>query len=1291
MKKDYFKSMVVFATIFLVGIHAANAQLVAFPGAEGFGKYATGGRIGTVYHVTNLKDAGAGSLRDAVSQPNRIVVFDTAGVIKITARLLVGANIYLAGQTAPGEGITVYGNGWTFTKSSNTICRYMKIRMGIVGTSGKDANGLDNATDVIFDHCSVSWGRDENFSINSTTAQRITIQNCIISQGLLTHSAGGLIQNDGGITLYRNLYADNGTRNNKVKGVNQYVNNIVYNWSAGAYIMGGDSQGESFVNVTDNCFIMGPLKCVSPFSRANSLFHVYASDNISDSDRNGVLNTYPIQQSEYVGGPDFQSKPYSYPSLPTLPASSLVDSLLPSVGASLPCRDLVDYYVVNEVKTFGKKGEFIASEDRLPFGAPTTWKLWGGAKRVDTDNDGMPDDWENANGTNPIVDDAMVISANGYANIENYINGINTNSAQNYLRAPLNLKADSATQSSISLSWFDYTQKELGYIVEQKINGSFVQIAVTGIDTNYYKVTGLKPEEVDTFRVRAFNATDTSAYTNVLVAKSRPIEVPVLDVNTFAPDLTWSGNVSKDWDSTSLNWLNGASAALFADSSKLLFGEAGSAGQTINITAQMGPKDIVVNSSGDYSFTGTGLIAGNGSINKVGSGTLSLLTDNKYKGATVLHEGTIVIDSLANGLKASSIGASANYAFNWVLKGGKMSYIGANTSTDRSMSLDATSEFNITKSTVTMTGVISGSGGLIKSGAGRLVLKNTNPYLGETTITGGVLEITPVSSATLAGDIIDNCVAIGTSNVLRLHGGTFRTSGGSSTIYENYPIHIYVDDSTVNGLEPYRNANLSCTVSGNGTLNYAIPYVRELIQGDWSDFTGTLVANGLAAGNILMIDNGIGFPNNRVVTAGGTKIATYQNNETLYLGGLSGPAGTMLSTGGTKTASFGNGHTTYSVGAMGTDETFNGVINDQLYGNTTDANGTTTIIKEGTGVWRLTGKNTYKGTTTVEGGSLIINGSHTGTGSIYVSQGILAGKGNVAGDVFVQTGGTLQPGDSAIGNFTLKGKLALDSGSVVDIDINKAKSTWDKLTITGAVSLNGTLKINSTDSFAVGDVFKILVLTTSPATGNFTNFIPATPGDGLAWSFSPTTGELSVVSALPVKLISFSGANDSKGNLLKWTTSNEINLSSYIIERSIDGRNFTNIGNVTANKNASANSYSFVDANISDAATIYYRLKSVDAVGFFEYSKTIAITKSIKSLFNVYPNPVTSTINISHGKAGANTVCRLYALNGKLILVQQVKENATQTSIDVSRLANGSYQLTLLNGLEKSSTIIIKK
>jgi hypothetical protein len=494
-----------------------------------------------------------------------------AGVIRITTRMVVSANIYIAGQTAPGEGVTVYGNGWSFSGADNTICRYLKIRMGIVGDDGKDANGLADGHDIIFDHCSVSWGRDENFSINSTTAKNITIQNCIISQGLMTHSAGGLIQADS-ITLYRNLYADNTTRNNKIKGINQYVNNIVYNWKDGAYIMGGESEGNSYANATNNCFIGGTSYGVPPFNLGNLNYHIYQTDNLFDSSRNGLFDPYTIPTSQFVGPPDFQSNPYPYPVVPTLPANSLVSTLLPSVGASLPYRDYADYYVVNEVRSFGKKGELIANENSLPFGAPTAWNLWPGTPRIDTDNDGMPDAWESANGTNPSANDAMVINASGYTNIENYINSITGSNSQDYLRAPMKLKQDSATQTTVYLSWLDYTEKEQGYSIERMVNGVWTQIGTTGVNINYYAITGMQPEEVDTFRVKAFNALGESGYTNELIAKSKPVEVPVLNPGTFAPALTWTGALSNYWDKTTRNWIDSTNTpALFTDSSSLTF------------------------------------------------------------------------------------------------------------------------------------------------------------------------------------------------------------------------------------------------------------------------------------------------------------------------------------------------------------------------------------------------------------------------------------------------------------------------------------------------------------------------------------------------------------------------------------------------------------------------------------------------------------------------------------------------------------------------------------------------
>lgn len=234
---------------------SAQEQILAFPGAEGFGKYTLGARAVAnpeVYHVTNLNDSGAGSLRDAVSQSGRIVVFDVCGTINLKSTLIFKGNNTILGQTAPGEGIQVYGNRVSFSGASNLIVRHMRFRMGTNGDSGKDAAGIANGHDMIFDHLSVLWGRDENFSINPDgkgDIYNITIQNSIIGQGLQSHSCGGLLQTDGGVTIYRNLYIENKTRNPKVKGLNQYVNNVVYNWGdGGCYIM-SDSEGDSWADI----------------------------------------------------------------------------------------------------------------------------------------------------------------------------------------------------------------------------------------------------------------------------------------------------------------------------------------------------------------------------------------------------------------------------------------------------------------------------------------------------------------------------------------------------------------------------------------------------------------------------------------------------------------------------------------------------------------------------------------------------------------------------------------------------------------------------------------------------------------------------------------------------------------------------------------------------------------------------------------------------------------------------------------------------------------------------------
>jgi len=410
------------ACLCLLALAAPSALLAlpAFPGADGFGKDSTGGRGGSVYRVTTLADSGPGSLRDAVSAPNRTIVFDVSGVIQLASPLVMSSRLTIAGQTAPGGGITLYGNRTSFSGASNVIVRYLRFREGINGPSGTDAVGAASGNDMIFDHVSASWGRDETFSL-SGPLQRITLQDCIIGQGLLVHSAGGLIQTDGGVSILRSLYIDNWMRNPKVKGVNDFRNNLVYNWgSGGGYIPAGDSAGQTYANLIANYFVGGPQSTDSPFKTGNLNYHLFHAGNLQDLDRDGSLNGTPVDDSSFPTL-DLISAPHAHPA-PSVQLDALQAHahVLAQAGSSL-WRDQPDRYMINEVLSHGVLGAHISSEEEVGGVGEVPTR----AAPTDTDGDGMPDWWEQASGNNPLVaDNNLDRNGDGYTELEDYINAL---------------------------------------------------------------------------------------------------------------------------------------------------------------------------------------------------------------------------------------------------------------------------------------------------------------------------------------------------------------------------------------------------------------------------------------------------------------------------------------------------------------------------------------------------------------------------------------------------------------------------------------------------------------------------------------------------------------------------------------------------------------------------------------------------------------------------------------------------------------------------------------------------
>lgn len=405
----------------------ASAQVLAFPGAEGFGRHATGARTdlaaASVYHVRNLDDTGPGSFRDAVSQSNRFVVFDLSGVIRLKSPVTVSPNVTITGQTAPGGGITLYGAKVSFSSADNAIVRYLRFRKGTVSRRD-DAVSLSAGRNLIFDHVSVTWGNDETFSMNPARGKsidKVTVQDSIIGRGLdnENHSAGGLIQPDGAVSLIRNLFIDNETRNPKVKGTNQFVNNVVYNWTKGAYILGGNSSGKSLANIEGNLFITAAEGSARPFTGANANFHAYAKDNVYDANRDGRLDPSPIAPDAY-GPVTWRETPAEAPPVSVLSPQALFESVVADVGPSLH-RDEVDERMIEELKSLGKLAQIVVRETDLFPQYPAT--LPSPPKPADADDDAIPDEWESRHGLDPAnASDWKNVGEGGYTRLEEYLN-----------------------------------------------------------------------------------------------------------------------------------------------------------------------------------------------------------------------------------------------------------------------------------------------------------------------------------------------------------------------------------------------------------------------------------------------------------------------------------------------------------------------------------------------------------------------------------------------------------------------------------------------------------------------------------------------------------------------------------------------------------------------------------------------------------------------------------------------------------------------------------------------------
>ena len=396
--------------------------VLAFPGAVGFGANATGGRGGTIVHVTNLNDSGAGSFRDAVSHSNRIVVFDVGGYVNLQSAVSVSGNITILGQTAPGDGIGFMGREVSFSNKSNDIVQYVRFRQGDLDPdTGKSSLAFSSATNMIFDHVSVQFGQWDNVDSGedtSATPQLFTIQNSLmagpIGQQFNAHIQGASID----FTWANNLFVDGHNRNPLTKADSQFVNNVVYNWELGGFTTHSSSNFKD--DVINNYFIAGPSTgSHARFTRWTAQ-KVYMSGNLLDNTpSDGTLNGTLYNSID--GGTRANSVQLGTDVLATMTAAQAYDYVVAHAGASLQ-RDAVDQYFINEVLSKGTLGKMWKSQTADGLGNDGYGIHNGGTLPTDVDGDGIPNYWELAHGLNPTSagDAAMIDSGTGYAFIEEY-------------------------------------------------------------------------------------------------------------------------------------------------------------------------------------------------------------------------------------------------------------------------------------------------------------------------------------------------------------------------------------------------------------------------------------------------------------------------------------------------------------------------------------------------------------------------------------------------------------------------------------------------------------------------------------------------------------------------------------------------------------------------------------------------------------------------------------------------------------------------------------------------------
>lgn len=1045
----------------------AVAQIPAFPGAQGYGAYATGGRGGDVYYVTTLNNSGAGSLRnglDTAPAAGRTIVFAVSGYIPVVSDtdFDVPSKVTIAGQTAPGDGVGLRG-GRMLISGSNVVMRHFRIRHGKYGTGGDCLNIASSASITMLDHISMMFSTDENFSFFNSSVNNFTLQYSNSTWGMERHNAGGLWDLQNG-SCHHTLWAHHRTRNPKARpGMLEWINNVTFHWRIEGFIMGDSQTPASWKANVRGCYYISiddadeedmlqdtALTKATVATNGVPNFSLYLDNTLFDNNANGVADGINqgygiVSGSEFVAGDAVGANRYYKSATPfagaTGTATVTVDDptraykKVISSGSPLrldanytgTLRDELDTLlmdsVVNQYSILVQKDGHVSGEDPArtsngeqlladQYGITNNGfgTLNGTTPPTDVDLDGMPDFWE--------------LTLNGVSGIAYNVATDDHNTA--------------FTAGQLASTFFP-AGTPTGYTyLEEYLH--FLAVPHATVLENTAGTPTMQTVDLRKF-TSAFSQSPAFALTDVLNGTAQQF---LADGTTpsatgpivkFTPTLNFSGRAGFNFTVTD------AQGSQWTQQFALL------------VTATANPRGLIwIGNGGTNTWDGTAANwqTASGTATAFSIGDTALFDDRGSATPALSLSGTQSPGSVL-------VTGSKNYTF-----GG--------------------------------TGSIASTGALTKAGDTTLTLAASTSFAAGTFLNGGETILAPAGN--LAGGTI------------RFTGGSTLTSQHTSDDSNTLDLlpNLEVASGAVGNINLSQRVNVKGSLSGGGTFNIFSPSNLEVqgqvyLDGASAGCTGTVNLSGGATapgngGRIAFRKNGAsfnGFDNARL-NLSGIDLFTTNNSDaegagSYAIGALSGDANSRLR------CAYVGGKTTWSIGSLNIDTTFAGEIMDGI-------SAITIVSKYGTRTLTLTGANSYSGATTVNAGTLRVNGSLGATATTVASGATLAGAFSTGGLVTLATGSTCTPGASAgqAGTVQITAGGIDVAGATMKFDLSSNPSSGnDRITLTGGTMTvrtpAATFDFNLTDGYLGAGTYLLIdgptSATSAPGSPSLTHNLPA--------------------------------------------------------------------------------------------------------------------------------------------------------------------------------------------------------